>query len=98
MVDRESTGWTIEMKPTRTQRLILKRLAAGWIMDRAGSDGMGAYMIYGHGHLTMKLTGPTVSTLLRERWIETTFDDVSDYTVTSLGLEAAGIQPAEVQK
>ena len=83
------------MTPTRTQRLAIKRLAAGWIMDRSGRSGLGAVLLNSRDDPTMTLTQPTVSTLFLNGWIETAVGDVTDFRVTRLGLEAAGIQPEE---
>lgn len=75
---------------TRTQRAVLSRLRDGWVMDRAGRDGMSAVMVRGKSEPEVRVSSATVSKLLSECWITPAHNDVTDYRITGAGRKATG--------
>ncbi|MDE2426747.1 MAG: hypothetical protein KGO96_12670 [Elusimicrobia bacterium] len=69
---------------TTRQIAVLKVLADGWVMDRAGKDGLAA-ILTGRKGQSASVSRSTVSALLNEGLIETTHADVTDFRIASIG-------------
>ena len=60
-------------------------MAAGWVMDRDGRDGLGAVVFNSHRDTPLRLRANTVSDLLNAGWIIATRNDITDYRITAAG-------------